>query len=330
MKIACVIVNYRTAELTARAVASALVELPAVGSHHVLVVENDSQDGSLEALTASAERAGWGDRVTVLASPHNGGYGYGINVAVRHALAWADPPDYFFVLNPDAVLDPGSVSRIVALLDRRPEVGIAGNLVRGEDGTAQAGGFRFPTVLGTLESMASIGPLSRLLRRYVVPIPPSEETRDVDWVSGASMTIRRRVFEQVGLFDEGFFLYFEELDLCRRARDAGFAICFVGGAPVTHRGSASTGVADGTRRMPRYWFDSRHRYLGKHHGRLYTAAADGAWVAGYLLARTRRTLLREPQGRKPRLLGDFVAASLRDLARAGLPGDERVTSRDPP
>jgi hypothetical protein len=128
------------------------------------------------------------------------------------------------------------------------------------------------------------------------------------------MLIRRQVFEQVGPFDEGFFLYFEETDFCRSARGAGWKVCYVADAPVTHLGSVSTGLADASRRLPRYWFDSRHRYLHKHHGRVYTALCDGAFVLGTLACRVKERLLGRDVGERPHLIRDFLAASARDLS----------------
>ena len=87
MKIAGIIVNYRTAELTAQATNALLGDLARVGSSHLFVVDNDSRDGSYESLRAAAKRDGWAERVTIIAAPRNGGYGYGINLAVRQALA---------------------------------------------------------------------------------------------------------------------------------------------------------------------------------------------------------------------------------------------------
>ena len=137
---------------------------------------------------------------------------------------------------------------------------------------------------------------------------------EVDWISGTSMLIRRQVFEQIGLFDEGFFLYFEETDFCHSARRAGWKTFYVADAPVTHLGSASTGLADPSRRLPRYWFDSRHRYLVKHHGRAYAALCDGAFVAGTALWRIKEYLLRRDRKERPHLIRDMLASSVRDLA----------------
>jgi GT2 family glycosyltransferase/serine acetyltransferase len=328
MKLAGILVNYRTAEMTARAADALLPELAAAGSHHVFIVENDSRDGSLEALRRSAQQRGWGERVSVLAAPHNGGYGYGINLAIERALASSDPPDYVYVINSDAFADRGSVARLCAFMDAHADVGIAGSHVHGPDGTSQGAAFRFPSVWSELESTAGIGLLSRLLARHVVSLPAPGEHRPIDWVPGTSMLLRRKAIEQVGLFDEDFFLYFEETDFCRRLAAAGWKCFYVADAPITHIGCVSTGMLDQERPMPRYWFDSRHRYFLKHHGRAYTAACDLAWLGGTAVYRAKNRLLKRAVAERPRIVRDFVKASARDLLTARRPPPNHATVAD--
>ena len=212
MRVLGVMINYRTAELTAKAATILLRELEKVGDSHLLVLDNDSQDGSFQRLTEASQNLGWGDRATVMAAERNGGYGYGINVAAKYGLGLSDPPDYIYVLNSDAFADEGSLRRMVAYMDAHTEVGVAGNDVRGPDGMVQGAAFRFPTLWSEVEGNARLGVLTKILQRHVVALGTAPESRDVDWIPGTSMLIRRQVFEQVGFFDEGFFLYFEEVD----------------------------------------------------------------------------------------------------------------------
>lgn len=314
MKVAGIIINYRTAELTVTATTALLKELRTLPSAHLYVVDNDSGDGSLDHLRAAAQTEGWGNDVTVIAAPKNGGYGYGINVGVQHGLALRDPPDYFYVLNSDAFADPGSVGKMVDYLDAHPGTGVAGSEIHGTEGQTQATAFRFLSVFSELEDKARIGLVSRLLAPWITSLPKPAESTEVDWIPGTSMLIRRRVLEEVGLFDESFFLYFEEIDFCRRVRNAGWAVSYVHEAAITHIGSVSTKLGEERRRIPGYWFESRHRYFLKHHGVLYAAAADAAWIAGHLLCRTKERVLRRPGDHSPHLFRDFVSASLLHLS----------------
>jgi N-acetylglucosaminyl-diphospho-decaprenol L-rhamnosyltransferase len=320
VRAAGILVNYRTSELTLRAVEALRPELAALGPAAVVVVDNDSADGSFERLCAGVRERGWQD-VAVVASPRNGGYGYGINVGVRHFLDRGVGPDYFHVINTDAFPAPGSVARLVAFLDAHPDGGMAGGRIDSASGEEQpCGAFRFPSPLAELEAAASFGPLSRLLRDRAVAIEPMPtDSQPVDWLSGTSMLIRRQVFEQGLYFDEGFFLYFEEIDFARRLRDAGWRSYYVADAPIEHLHSVSTGLADQNRPLPDYWFESRHRYYLKHHGRAYALTTDAAWLAGYLLFRAKRAVTGRPSAIRAHMLRNFLRTRTLHLRRPAAP-----------
>jgi hypothetical protein len=111
-----------------------------------------------------------------------------------------------------------------------------------------------------------------------------------DWVSGASLIVRREVIEQVGLMDEGYFLYFEEVDFCRRAREAGWECWYVPDSRVMHLEGASTGINAVAKRRGGYWYDSRRRYFVKHFGIAGLVAADVLWAIGRSMYSIRRIL----------------------------------------
>jgi N-acetylglucosaminyl-diphospho-decaprenol L-rhamnosyltransferase len=324
MQVLGIIVNYRTAALAVRAMDAgheALTRLPAQA--RLTVVDNDSQDGSFEHLVAAVRRRGWQDRVKVLASGRNGGFGYGNNVAIADALASTSPPDFFYLQNPDAFPDPTAVARLIERMQGNSRVGIAGSYIQGMNGEPHRTAFRFPSAAGELETYARFGPVTRWLRRRVVAIPVPEHTRLVDWVAGASMMVRREVFERVGLFDERFFLYFEETDLCQRAWQAGFETLYVRDSKVSHIGSASTGLRAVGERTPPYWFDSRTHYFRKNHGPAYLWLSNAAVLTGTAVCRLRRAI----QGVHP---PDEPAHFLRDFLEHSLTGqlDDR-DQRDP-
>ena len=313
MTVAAVVVNYRTAEAAIDAVKALLVELDGVKGSGVVVVDNDSGDGSYERLVEAAGVHGWAPRVEVIQAGFNGGYGYGINVGAKAANAWPAPPRYLYIINPDASPLPGAIDRLVRFMDENPSVGLAGSTVHNVDGSSVSA-FRFPSVLSEFESNANLGVISRLLDRYRVPLePPPERTMPVDWVPGTSMLIRNPAFDGIGRFDEDFFLYFEEIDLCRRIRDAGHQVFFVEGAGVKHIGSLATGMGDETKRMPGYWFVARRRYFVKHHGRLYAAACDAAWLGGHVLRKAADRLLSRESGSRPHLGMDFLRYAVSHL-----------------
>jgi hypothetical protein len=323
VKLLTVILNWRTAPMTLRAAEAALRETEWCGGHLTLV-DNDSGDGSFEALAAAVRERGW-SRARVLQSGRNGGFGAGNNHGIRAGMHDGARPDLVHILNSDAFCDAGAVRALVDHLGAHPEAGFAGSYIHGEDGEPHLTTFRFPSVLGELEGAARVGPVSRLLKAHAVPVPTPAASGPVDWLAGASLMMRMDALDEVGLFDEGFFLYFEETDLCLRARRTGWQTHFVRESSITHVGSASTGMKEWSR-VPDYWYDSRLRYFAKNHGAGAAAAATAAHLAGGLLHRLRMGLsgrrALDPPGTLRRLARHDLAA----LAPRRLPLRRRVTS----
>jgi N-acetylglucosaminyl-diphospho-decaprenol L-rhamnosyltransferase len=306
--VAVIIVNYRSAELALQALQSLAEERknPALRLRAV-VVENDSGD-------APALRAGiapYAEFAQLVESPVNGGFGAGNNLGMRHVLASGHRPDAFHFLNPDTLVHPGAVLALVRFLHEHPRAGAVGSRFEHADGTPWPIAFRFPTPWGELEGTAQLRILTRWLGQHSVARELGEHAEQVDWLSGASMMMRRETLERVGGFDETYFLYFEETDLCLRAKQAGWEIWYVPDSKVMHIRGQSTGVTaldDKPKRLPGYWFESRRRYFAKNHGLAYAWAADLAFLAGNGIGMLKHTLQRKPL--TPKLLSDFVRQSV--------------------
>jgi N-acetylglucosaminyl-diphospho-decaprenol L-rhamnosyltransferase len=312
-RILVVTVNYRTPELALRCLESVARTRKSLPGLEAVVVENASGDGSADLLRAGIARRGWGQWARLLVSPTNGGFGAGNNMAIREALAGGAPPDAFLLLNPDASLDPGALESLADFLASHPRAGIVGPRTEIGRGNPRGTAFRFPGVLNSLDEGLHLGLVTRLLARWQLAPPPAREAHRADWVSGGCMLIRREVLQEVGLFDEDFFLYFEEVDLSLRAARAGWESWYVPGATILHESGASTGATGGhelERRMPAYWFESRRRYFLKNRGRLVCLAADLAWTLGNSLWNLRRWLSRAPAKEPPGFWGDFVRYNL--------------------
>lgn len=324
-----VILNYRTGEMTLRALADAVVAMAGIPGG-IVVVDNDSRDGSFELLRDAVAAAGWDrdGRVRVIASGRNGGYGAGNNVGIRAGLPDGASPDFVYVLNSDAFPEPEAIGRLREYLAAHPGVGFAGSHILGEDGVAHQTAFRFPSIASELEGAARFGPLSRLLARHSVALPLPEVASEVDWLAGASVMMRGRMLDAIGLFDEGFFLYYEETDFFLRARRAGWRAFYVPGSRVLHLGSVSTGMGD-WRRTPRYWFDSRLRYFTKNYGAAYAGAATLAHLTGGLVWQARRLITRQPPCDPPQFLSDLAghaaSAALARLTRGPAWAGRRLT-----
>jgi GT2 family glycosyltransferase len=308
MTVATVIVNFRTAAATIEAVSALWPDLERLPDSLVVVVDNDSGDGSLEHLQAAFAEPKWGGRVKVVDGGYNRGFGGGVNAGIEHVRELGVRPAYFYVLNPDATVHPGTLDRLLRFMADHPRAGLLGNEVRNR-GSDTVRAFRFPSFFSELEGSAHLGPLSRLLHDFVVAINPTESC-EVDWVSGVSMLFRAEALAEAGVFDEGFFLYFEEIDLAKRIRVAGWQVFFVAGVIVDHVGGLSTGFKDEERRMPRYWFESRRRYLVKHHGLLYAAACDAARICGNTVFKAKVALSRRQHSVRPHFGRDFARFSV--------------------
>jgi N-acetylglucosaminyl-diphospho-decaprenol L-rhamnosyltransferase len=300
-----VIVNYRTAGLTIDCLRSLQAEVDALPETRVVVVDNASGDDSVERLVTAIGQHGWEGWARVQPLAHNGGFASGNNAAIGPALHGFDPPRYVLLLNPDTIVRPGALGTLVEFMESCPEVGIAGPRLEEADGAPQRSAFRFHSIWSELEGGLRLGLATRLLARWVAAPPVPESPGPADWVSGACFLVRREVFQAIGLLDEGYFMYYEEVDFCRRARRAGWSCWYVPPARVVHLVGQSSGIG-GRKRLPTYWFRSRRRYFLVHHGPVSTLLADLAWTLGFATFRARQVVQRKPDDDPPRLLRDFI------------------------
>jgi GT2 family glycosyltransferase len=275
-----------------------------------VVVDNDSRDGSAQVIADAIAERGWSDWARLVQSPVNGGFAAGNNVALRAAMAETPPPDLFWLLNPDTRVHPGALGIFLDFFAANPSAGIPGSLLLHGNEMPWPFAFRFPSALGELERGACIGFVTKLLKNYRVPLAMGTTPQQVDWVSGASMVIRRTALYTTGLMDEGYFLYYEEADLCRKAYLQEWTCWYLPSAVVLHIAGQSTGLTEKQAdRIPGYWFDSRRRYFIVNHGKAYAILADLAWLSGHLLWRALRVFRPRRDTLVPFLLRDFIAGS---------------------
>ena len=312
-----IIVNYRTADLTFECLRSLEPQLTGVANPQVVVVDNNSGDGSVEKLSAAIEQQGWSSWAKLMPLDKNGGFAFGNNASIRVALTAPQKTDYIMLLNPDTVALPGSIKALVDFMDERPEVGIAGSQLRNADDSVECSAHPFPSPLTELDGAARLGVLSRMLGINGVYSQPQDMAFQCDLVSGASMIIRRQVVEEIGLMDENYFLYFEEVDFCRRAWQAGWQCWHVPDSKIIHLEGASTGIKAKAKRRAGYWYDSRRRYFVKFYGIAGLMMTDMLWAIGRTSFLVRRALrigakneTRDPQGFMVDLLGGDLSAML--------------------
>jgi len=222
----------------------------------VIVVDCASSDGSVEMVRR--EFPG----VRLIASDENLGYARGNNRGLAGAAG-----RYLLILNPDTEVVSDALAAMVRYLDEHPAVGAGGPQLRYPDGTLQSSRRRFPTLAAAFCESTLLHqwfPNNPVARRYHLADRPADMLQPVDWLVGAALMIRREAWDQVGPFDEGFFMYFEELDWCRRCRAAGWEIHYLPAAQIIHYAGKSSEqvVAARTIRFQR----SKIRYFRKYYG----------------------------------------------------------------
>ena len=256
LDLSIVIVNWNVRDLLRRCLHSILADLQTC-RFEIIVVDNASTDGSVEMVHQEFPQ------VRLIASEVNLGYTGGNNRGIA-----ASQGRYILLLNPDTEVVGDALPTMVAYMDAHPDVGALGPQLLNPDGSVQSSRRRFPT-LGTALVESTViqqwWPDNRILRRYYVQDRPDDAISEVDWVTGACILLRRQAVEQVGPLDDAFFMYSEELDWCRRARDAGWKVVYLPTARVIHHEGKSSEQVMPLRHIR--FQRSKIHYFRKHHGR---------------------------------------------------------------
>lgn len=268
MSLDVVVVAYRSRELLRRCLAS-LEEHPPSRPMRVVVVDNDSGDGTADLVRAAFPS------VDLVEAGRNLGFAAATNVGIRRSSG-----DSVLVLNPDTEVRPGTLDTVLAVLDGNPRVGIVGCRLELADGSLDHAARRaFPTVVGALGHLLRIG--RRLQRGPLAQYRAPHVTRGpVDAVNGAFMLIRRRALEEVGLFDEGYWMYMEDLDLCRRFRDAGWTTWYEPDATALHVKGGTTGGRRSLRLVLAFHYGMFRFYRRHRAGRGLARIGDAVVYAG--------------------------------------------------
>lgn len=300
------VVSYRTPALLQQCLEAVASERFSVDLE-VTVVDNASGDRSADMV---ARQFPW---VSIIRNHHNAGFAAAHNQALRHARG-----RYWLVLNSDAAPRPGALRRLIDFLDANPRVAVAGPKLRYPDGSIQPSRRRFPTVATLFVESTQIQrfwPGNGVLRRYYMADGSDDEPQAVDWLVGACLCVRAAAASEVGVFDERFFMYSEELDWCRRFRAAGWGVAYVPSAEVVHLEGASSRLDLVAR--DRQFQSSKLRYADKWHGRWVARALRAYLVGEYAVRGVEEGLKlalgsRVPERRERlRVIGNGLRATLR-------------------
>lgn len=277
-----IIVSWNTRDLLAQCLASVYAHPPAC-PFDVWVVDNASADGSADMVRQRFHA------VHLIENVENVGFARANNQAIRTSNG-----ELVLLLNSDTIVQDGALGAMVAFATQSGAA-IVGADVRNADGSPQWSYGPFPSVFS--EALYALGLNNRgpFAGRLRAPQPPSAQGQETDWVLGAALLVRRSVLDTVGLLDESYFMFSEEVDLARRVKTAGGNVYALGGARIIHLGQQSTRQVSGA--MKAELFRSKVRYFRKHHGRAAAALLSvvfGASVLGRIAAhRLRRDMSNE-------------------------------------
>jgi len=253
MQISIIIVNWNTRELLVDCIES-IYASPPEGEFDIWIVDNYSSDGSPAMI-----RESYPD-VNFIENDENVGFGKANNQALRKSQG-----DYVLLLNPDTVVKTNAISELINFLDNNPDAGIAGARLINPDGTLQISAFPFPTLFREFWRMFYLDSVV-YLSNYPMKNWNKDQAREVDTLLGACMLIRREAINQFGLFDEEYFIYSEEVDLCVRLKKGGWRLYWVPGAVVIH--FAGKSIQQVSEEMFLRLYEGKVLYFRKHHSKL--------------------------------------------------------------
>lgn len=275
MDLTIIIVSWNVRALLRRCLQSIPSDSPSV---QVIVVDNASCDGSAEMVRREFPQ------VHLITNEQNRGF----TAANNQGLALSRGR-YLLLLNPDTEVLGEALVTMIDYMDHNATVGVLGPQIRYPDGSLQSSRRRFPTLATALVESTVIQEWwgdNRILCRYYMADTPDDVIQTADWVTGACMLVRHQAYEQVGGLDEGFFMYSEELDWCRRIKEAGWEVVYLPTATIVHHEGRSSEQVVAARHI--YFQSSKVRYFRKHHGLL-----QGSVLRGFLLATYAYQLMRE-------------------------------------
>jgi GT2 family glycosyltransferase len=290
-KVSVIIVSYNTKDLLKRCFDSVRDSAEGVKCE-IIVVDNGSKDGSAELI-----KNGFPE-LTLIESAENSGFARANNLGYERCGG-----EYIVLLNSDAFLVGKSLALAIDLMDRHLEVGLAGGRLIGEDGSWQPSARSFPGIWNeflTLSGLAGRYKESRIFGRPDMTYLDQSQELACDWVPGAFTIIRRSVIEETGFFDEQFFLYYEEVDLCRRIKKSGWKIAYWPAVTIIHLGGVSTGtfsqklVSKSGKQMGLWRLQSQYLYYRKNHG-LIKALLSKHLESMFNVLRLMRNASRNPE-----------------------------------
>lgn len=282
-----VVVCFRAVELTINCLRSLASEIEFMPGIRVAVCENGTNKNAAKRLRQTIQERNWSAWCDLTVISPNRGFSGGNNIVLRQALHWPTPPRHFLLLNADTIVLPGAISELIKGQKLNPNAGIISPRLVGYDVQPRHNCFIHFHPLSELIRSANTGVITRFFKGFNIPMPINHQPMLFNWTSFACALIRREVVDQIGVLDDGYFLYFDDADYCRRAWNAGWQVLNWPASRVVHLEGQSNPLPKLQRlrkRKPWYYYASRSRYYAKFYGRSGLFAANVCWYIGWGIA----------------------------------------------
>ena len=286
-QLAVVIVNYKTPQLIMDCLKSLLPELRGLHAQ-VIIVDNASNDNSCEVIQKWIDKQSVSGQFELIVSTENTGFSGGNNLGIRYVDA-----EYYLLLNSDTLVRKGVIPLLLDAANNDETVGLISPRLEWPDTTPQESCFRFHTPISELILSANTGLITQLFHSFNVPHAVSDTAGFYDWTSFACVLVKADVFKDVGLMDDGYFMYFEDVAFAYHAKQAGWKVLNIPEAHIVHLRGGSSSVKSQTelrKRLPRYYYESRTRCFYQLYGRLGLLMANICWTLGHGLSLLRAVL----------------------------------------
>jgi len=286
-QLAVVIINYKTPQLVIDCLGSLLPEIVELKAK-VVVVDNASQDDSCELIQRWINDQACSDKVLLISSADNTGFSGGNNTGIKAVKA-----EYYLLLNSDTLVRKGAINLLLDAAKKDDLAGLISPRLEWLDSAPQESCFRFHTPISELISSANTGFVTKIFQKFNVPFKVCEQATYYDWTSFACVLVKAKVFKDVGLMDDGYFMYFEDVAFAHKAQQAGWKVVNIPTAHVVHLRGGSSPVksqAKQRKRLPRYYYESRTRFFYQVYGRLGLLMANIFWTLGFAVSLFRRLL----------------------------------------
>jgi N-acetylglucosaminyl-diphospho-decaprenol L-rhamnosyltransferase len=309
--ISIVIVNYRTPKLIIDCLETLLPAIELLDAK-VVIVDNYSQDNSLLLIADWLSSNDNDNKVTLIDAPHNNGFSSGNNIGIKKFDS-----EYYLLLNSDTLVRKNAINELIKIMQSNENCGIVSPRLEWKNGVGQESCFNLHTPISEFLNAASTGFVDRLFNRFIVAMPVQQKLTKTSWTSFACVLIRKEVFDKIGLLDDGYFMYFEDVEFCHRTTKAGWSILHTPAAKIVHLRGGSSDLKDkqtDNRKLPIYYYESRARYFYQTQGLLSLIAANALWSLGRSISFTRQICGRKDKITNQNKLLDNWKNCLKPLA----------------